>query len=72
MPRHRDVHEPTWIDFPPRWPARGGATGDAEHERPPVVLTAAIPHRGRRERPVVLRIVTGVRPPLRRAAPSSR
>lgn len=72
MPRRRATPETAWIDFPPRWPERGDAPGEAEHERPPVVLTAAIPHRGRRERPVVLRIVTGVRPPLRRAAPSSR
>ena len=33
----------------------------AERERPPVLLTAPIPHLGRRERPKVLRIVTGAR-----------
>lgn len=64
MARRNDAIDPTWIDFPPRWPER--TPGGAEHERPPVVLTTAIPHRGRRERPVVLRIVTGPRPTMGR------
>lgn len=55
---------PAWIDFPPLWPERGQARdGDPEtaEERPAVVLTTAIPDIGRRERPRVLRIVSGVR-----------
>jgi hypothetical protein len=63
--RARDTGDPGWIDFPPRWPEApepGGRRVDAEHERPAVLLTARIPRIGRRERPRVLRIVTGVRP----------
>ncbi|MBJ7455713.1 MAG: hypothetical protein JHC74_06615 [Thermoleophilia bacterium] len=63
--RARDTGDPAWIDFPPRWPeapGQGARRVDAEHERPAVVLTTPIPRLGRRERPRVLRIVTGVRP----------
>lgn len=57
MARRPETAEPAWIDFPPRWPDRERAPGDAERERPPVLLTTAIPRLGRRERPKVLRIV---------------
>lgn len=61
MSRRADTGEPGWIDFPPRWPERDHVPGDAERQRPTVLLTAPIPRLGRRERPKVLRIVTGVR-----------
>lgn len=61
MTRRRTTPEPGWIDFPPRWPERENDADGAERERPPVLLTAPIPHLGRRERPKVLRIVTGAR-----------
>lgn len=56
--------DPGWIEFPPLWPesvARERRGTRAEEERPAVVLTSRIPRIGRRERPRVLRIVTGAR-----------
>jgi len=61
MSRRAQTNEPGWIDFPPRWPERDRPPADAERERPPVLLTSPIPRLGRRERPKVLRIVTGAR-----------
>ncbi len=57
MARRPESAEPTWIDFPPRWPERERAPGDAERERPPVLLTTPITRLGRRERPEVPRVV---------------
>jgi hypothetical protein len=63
------LRDPVWIEYPPLWPetmaarARDGAGAPPAEQRPAVVLTARIPHLGRRERPRVLRIVTGGRAP---------
>lgn len=61
VPGHRD---PGWIEYPPLWPetaaARAHDRAGAGREQPAVVLTARIPRPGR-ERPRVLRIVTGAR-----------
>lgn len=62
MSRRTHLPEAGWIEFPPRWPERDGAQDETERERPPVLLTSPIPRLGRRERPKVLRIVTGGAP----------